>query len=127
MQRFRQVLSRFSSRMYYVLSALRPCYGFFKQVQNSVTSLKFFKTILNTSIPVCTTVPLRCSNSNDYVGKVIPSLSRRKHVSNSNEYVGKVVPSLSRRKHVSNGNDHVRKVRLLSRRTRFNLRHAYFC
>ena len=40
------VFTRFSSRMYYVLSALRPCYGFFKHVQNSVTSLKSFKTII---------------------------------------------------------------------------------
>ena len=40
------VFSRFSSRMYYVLSALGTCYGFFKHVQNSVTSLKSFKTIV---------------------------------------------------------------------------------
>ena len=48
------VFTRFSSRMYYVLYALCPCYGFFKHVQNSVTSDN------NTSILVCTTVLLRC-------------------------------------------------------------------
>jgi hypothetical protein len=43
----------------------------------------------------------------DYVGKVVPLLSRRNHVSNSNENVGKVVLPLSRRKHVSNSNEYV--------------------
>jgi hypothetical protein len=34
--------------MYYVLYALRPCYGFLKHVQNSVTSLKSFNWIVPT-------------------------------------------------------------------------------